>query len=337
MEELEKIYNILVSFLGESKNGFDKNTFQYQFPCPRCVEIKGKKEILKFNLECNIIKQVFKCWACCDEGDDMHGSILKLIKLYGNERLLKEYKEAIHSLRESKMYKLNFSDDDFNIDTKSVEIDDLRLPRGFRRITEDKYVPEKVMDYLNSRGIGYDIIDKFNMGYVEYDKDNFMSNYRIYIPSYDKFGDLNYWTGRDYLSRDKVVKYYNPKTERKSIIFNEEKVQWDADITLVEGPFDHIVVPNSIPLLGKSLNKEFKVYWEILKNANANVNIFLDGDAYESVKEIYGMLNHGDLYGRIRYIPVKKDLDPSKVYELYGYKGIIECLMSATKINEIYL
>ena len=110
MEELEKIYNILVSFLGESKNGFDKNTFQYQFPCPRCVEIKGKKEILKFNLECNIIKQVYKCWACCDEGDDMHGSIIKLIKLYGNERLLKEYKEAIHSLRESKMYRLNFSD-----------------------------------------------------------------------------------------------------------------------------------------------------------------------------------------------------------------------------------
>ena len=67
------------------------------------------------------------------------------------------------------------------------------------------------------------------------------------------------------------------------------------------------------------------------------MNIFLDGDAYESVKEIYGMLNHGDLYGRIRYIPVKKDFDPSKVYELYGYKGIIECLMSATKINEIYL
>ena len=337
MEELRRIYNILSSFLGEAKNGFDGKNMQLQSPCPRCVEKYGSREELKFNLECNIALQKFNCWKCSDEGDDMHGSIIKLIKLYGNERLLKEYKEAIHSLRESKMYKLNFSDDEFNIDTKSVEIDDLRLPRGFRRITEDKYVPEKVMDYLNSRGIGYDIIDKFNMGYVEYDKDNFMSNYRIYIPSYDKFGDLNYWTGRDYLSRDKVVKYYNPKTERKSIIFNEEKVQWDADVTLVEGPFDHIVVPNSIPLLGKSLNKEFKVYWEILKNANANVNIFLDGDAYESVKEIYGMLNHGDLYGRIRYIPVKKDLDPSKVYELYGYKGIIECLMSATKINEIYL
>ena len=57
MEELEKIYNILVSFLGESKNGFDKNTFQYQFPCPRCVEKYGNSEERKFNLEINIALQ----------------------------------------------------------------------------------------------------------------------------------------------------------------------------------------------------------------------------------------------------------------------------------------
>ena len=117
MEEFEKIYNILASFLGESKKGFDSKCFQYQFPCPRCVENKGEKEIRKANLEVNFQKQVFKCWSCCDDGDTMQGSILKLIKLYGNEELLKDYKEAVRSLRESKLYKMNFSDDDFNIDT----------------------------------------------------------------------------------------------------------------------------------------------------------------------------------------------------------------------------
>lgn len=337
MDELDKIYEILVSFLGEAKNGFDGKNMQLQFACPNCVEKYGKGEERKMNLEVSISKQVFRCWKCSDEGDNMSGSILKLIKLYGNEELLKEYKEAIRSFRESKLYKLNFSDDEFNIDTKSVEIEDLMLPKSFRQLREDKYYPNKVLEYLNNRGIGWDIIEKYNIGYTEYDKDNFMASYRIYIPSYDKYGDLNYWTGRDYLNRDKVVKYYNPKTERKNIIFNEEKLQWDADITLVEGPFDHIVVPNSVPLLGKSLNKDFKLYWDIIKNSNANIILWLDSDAFESIKTIYKELNHGDLYNRIRYIETGIGKDPSDIYEKYGYKGIVECLKRAKKIEEILL
>lgn len=335
--ELNKIYSILESFLGESKSGFDGKNMQLQFPCPNCVEKYGKAEERKFNLEINLSKQLFHCWKCADEGDEMHGSILKLIKLYGNEQLLKEYKEAIHSLRESKLYKLNFSDDDFNIDTKSVEIEDLKLPSSFRYIRKDKPLPKDVAKYLNSRGIGWDIIERYSMGYTEYTKDSFMPSYRIYIPSYDKYGDLNYWTGRDYLNRGKVVKYYNPKVERKNVIFNEEKVQWDADITLVEGPFDHIVVPNSIPLLGKVLNKEFKLYWEIVKNAKGNVNIWLDDDAFDSIKAIYKELNHGDLYNKIRFIKTDLGKDPSEIYEKYGYKGIVECLRSTQKIEEVLL
>ena len=342
ISELDKIYNILASFLGEAKNGFDGKNMQLQFPCPRCVENKGEREANKFNLECNIMLQRFNCWSCSNDGDsEMHGSIIKLIKLYGNEQLLKDYKEAVHSFRESSMYKLNFSEDDFNIDTKSIEIDDLRLPKTYKPLIKDKYVPKPVSAYLNSRGIGWNIIEKFNMGYTEFIKDDFMPSYRVYIPSYDKYGDLNYWTGRDYLDRKGVVKYYNPKLERKNTIFNEEKIQWDADITLVEGPFDHIVVPNSIPLLGKVLNKDFKLYWELLekipKNSNTCINVFLDGDAFDSVKSIYKELNHGDLYNRIRYVPVNKELDPSKIYELYGYKGIVECLKNAKQINELYL
>jgi len=335
--ELNKIYSILVSFLGDSKSDFDGKEMQLQFACPCCVEKYGKGEERKYNLEINLSKQLFHCWKCADEGEEMHGSILKLIKLYGNDQLLKDYKDAVRSLRESKLYKLNFTDDDFNIDTKSIEIDDLRLPKSFKYLRKDKPVPSDVAKYLNSRGIGWDIIERYSIGYTEYTKDSFMPSYRIYIPSYDKYGDLNYWTGRDYLNRDKVVKYYNPKVERKNIIFNEEKLQWDADITIVEGPFDHIVVPNSVPLLGKVLNKEFKLYWEILKNARANINIFLDADAFDSVKKIYKELNHGDLYNRIRYIPVDWDLDPSKIYEIHGYKGIIGYLKSAQKIDEVLL
>lgn len=125
--------------------------------------------------------------------------------------------------------------------------------------------------------------------------------------------------------------------EKKDIIFNEDKIQWDADITLVEGVFDHIVVPNSIPLLGKALNKDYKLYWELITRANACINVWLDGDAYNSVKEIYKLLNHGNLYDRIRYIPCEADDDPSSIFQRGGYKEIAEHLSNAQQIKEIYL
>ena len=169
-----------------------------------------------------------------------------------------------------------------------------------------------------------------------------MSKYswRIIIPSYDKFGELNYWVGRDFLPKDDRftrTKYANPQAEKKEIIFNEERIQWDADITLVEGAFDHIVVPNSIPLLGKALDTDYKLYWEIVTRCNANCNIFLDADAFQTVKQIYKLLNHGRLYGKVRYIPVVGDEDPSSLFEKGGYKAIVEHLRNARQIDEVYL
>lgn len=330
-QEIHRMYNILRSFLGDSKGGLDE-TYQLQFACPCCVEKYGNTELHKKNLEVNLRLQKMNCWRCSSEGEEMHGSIPKLIRKYGNETLLKEYKEAVKSLRESSLYKLSFSDDDFNLNDKTLIDDELALPASFKSISEQSFVPKAVTDYLASRNVGKDIIEEYKIGYSEWDKENPRASYRIYIPSYDKFGEINYWTGRDYLGKSKQ-KYYNPKTERKDIIFNEDKICWDADVTLVEGPFDHIVVPNSIPLLGKSLNEDFKLYWEILQRTNSNVNIFLDADAFSTVKKLYQELNHGKLYNRIRYIPVTDDLDPSKIHELWGNKGVIEFLRRAKKLN----
>ena len=199
------------------------------------------------------------------------------------------------------------------------------------------------MKYLQDRGIGWNIIEKFKIGYTEREEENKKGSFRIIIPSYSALGELNYWVGRDYLPKsDKFpsrVKYDNPKVEKKNIIFNEEKLQWDADITLVEGPFDHIVVPNSVPLLGKALNKEYKLYWDLISDKfnGSAVNIFLDGDAFNTVKEIYKFLNHGRLYGKVRYIPVEGDEDPSSLYESGGYKEIAKHLANARQIDEVYL
>ena len=85
------------------------------------------------------------------------------------------------------------------------------------------------------------------------------------------------------------------------------------------------------------MNKEFKLYWELYNKANANINIFLDGDAFSTVLHTYKELNHGRLYNKIRYIPVNEDMDPSLLYQLGGNKTILMHLANARKIKESYL
>jgi len=339
MQELEKLYNILEFILGESKSGYSEGQMQYQFPCPHCIEKYGYQEARKNNLEVSFNKGgVFQCWKCSSEGDDlMHGSIKKLIRLFGNEKLLQEYTSIIHSIRDSELYKLHLSEFDNTI----VERETVKLPSSFKRFEKDGRNNYGSLKYLEDRGIGWDIIERYKIGYTEKEEENKKGSFRIIIPSYNALGELNYWVGRDYLPKSEKyaqrLKYDNPKVEKKDIIFNEEKIQWDADITLVEGTFDHIVVPNSIPLLGKALNKDYKLYWDIISRCNSKCNIMLDADAYQSVKEIYKLLNHGRLYGKIRYIPIEEGEDPSSLYQKGGYKKIAEHLANAQQIKEVYL
>lgn len=335
-QEIYNLKNLLVQCLGESKKELDES-YQLQFACPRCIENKGDGEKRKFNLEVNLKKGVFNCWSCGQFDEEMHGSILKLFKLYGNESIIKEYKDTVKSLQQSKLYQISFENGDFNIDFTIVENNSVNLPNNFTAFNKDKKNNYKALDYLLKRGITWDIINKYKIGYTKYDENFKQLSSRIIIPSFNKFGELNYWTGRDFTNLPKRQKYYNPIIERKNLIFNEEYVEWDADITLVEGPFDHIVVPNSIPLLGKVLKTDFKLYQYIITKANANVNIWLDSDAFEDIKKIYQLLNHDRLYGKIKFIPTPEGEDPSSVFQKFSKKGVIECLKNAKQIEEIYL
>lgn len=335
--EIYKLKSILESFLGETKRDID-DSFQLQFACPRCIETKGEKERRKYNLEVNLKKGVFNCWSCGQYDDEMHGSITKLIKLYGNDSILNDYKNTLKSLKESKLYELSFDKNDFNIEIITEESKEVALPCNFTPFFKKGDTSSiKPMSYLEKRGITSEIIKKYSIGYTKFDNNYKQLSSRIVIPSFNEFGEINYWTGRDFTSIKGRQKYYNPIVERKNLIFNEDKIIWDADITLVEGPFDHIVVPNSIPLLGKVLKEDFKLYQKLITKANANINIFLDGDAFEDMKKIYQLLNHNRLYNKIRFIPTREDEDPSSIFEMYGKKGIANYLSNSQKINEIFL
>ena len=121
-------------------------------------------------------------------------------------------------------------------------------------------------------------------------------------------------------------------------MFNEGLVNWYEPITLVEGPFDHIVVPNSIPLLGKTLAEDNAVFVSLAKRSKSEIRIFLDDDAIRESIKIYKTLdNNTQLKGRVRLIRTPEGYDPSLIFQVYGYKGIMQMLCSAEELSEYEL
>lgn len=331
--EIRQMYDILVSILGESKSPLD-DTLQLQFSCPRCQERDGVGESRKFHLEVNIAKGIYNCWKCASIDGEMKGSIYKLIKLYGTPDLLGAYKQAIRAFRETSLYKLTYSLSDFQNDHEDG-YSEMSFPTGYTLFKKELHSTTKAFLYLQERGLDWGIIEDYQMGFTTYDKNNRNISNRIILPSFDKYGQLNYWTGRDYSGNKKRQRYFNPDVKRKDIIFNEEKIEWNADITLVEGPFDHIVVPNSIPLLGKGLTPDYYLYQCLYQKTHANINILLDNDAKDTALSVYKLLNEGKLKGKIRFIELPsddRDLDPSKIFQLYGRKGMVQFLNTARKL-----
>jgi len=341
MQELSGLKEILESFLGESKSGISDNG-QIQFNCPACSDDNGLTDgDGKYNLEINMVRGKFRCWAC-EHTNDMSGKLSVLIKKYAGDSLLSSYRAEIINIKKSKEYELNFNDNQLIFE----EDEDLcvNLPEKTYEFKFDGNKRESyALKYLLDRGINEKIIKKYDIRFTDGYCKNISFRNRIIITSYDKYGSLNYFTGRDYSGRASR-KYYNyENSNRKEIIFNEHLINWDGDIILVEGPTDHLVVPNSIPLLGKAINRDFYLFECIMKKSSQNIYIFLDDDASLDAINICNKLSSMELCGRLKIIPTGKllkllikhkgidikKLDPSKLFELYGHKGIAWAISNA--------
>jgi DNA primase len=303
------ISNIFETFLGETRK-HNHETGQISFDCPACSLDKGLYDgDGKGNLEINYLKGVYKCWVC-NETNNMYGRIEDLIKRYGNSVHLKEYM-LFKPEYEPKTKTHNFN---------------LKLPSGFKKLSEctnKDYNSDIAIKYLKDRGITDEIIKEYNIGYTnEGDYKN-----RIIIPSYDENGVLNYFIGRWFLNKKTKLKYLNPSIEKHEIIFNENKINWDATIYIVEGVTDHIVVPNSIPLLGKFLPD--KLLFKLLEQSKSFVVILLDSDAHQDAVKLYNKLNNYTLHGRVKICTPPDGHDPSSVFQYLKNDGIVKLLRTS--------
>lgn len=263
--------SILTSILGD----FYKNGPECLFYCPRCEHHKKK-------LSVNIEKNVFKCWVCDWSGRNIY----RLVRRYGSYEFRDEWKKHTDQIEIE-----NFAEKLFGTEKRENKEIEVPLPKEFISLA-NKNLPSTslyALNYLQSRGIIKSDIIRWKIGYC------FDGLYegRVVIPSFNLSGKANYFVARSYRPNN-WKKYLNPQASR-NIIFNHLYLDFDEDVTLVEGVFDSIVAGyNSIPLLGSTLREDHALFEEIVKN-DSPVYIALDRDASKKELSIIKLLLKYDI------------------------------------------
>jgi len=242
---LERKRKILNNFLGRSY----KSNEEYLYKCPKCGHHKRK-------LSVNFDKNVFKCWICDYSGKN----IFYLVRSHGSHADKQDWKKVANIV-------------DFSEQEKEIQKIEVELPKEFITLTGKHISPLSIpaRKYLVNRGITEEQIIWWKMGYCP---DGKYAN-RIIVPSFDMDGELTYFISRSY--DNNWIKYLNPPVE-KDFIFNELYLDWNKDITIVEGVFDAVAVGNAIPLLGSTIKEDSYIFQTIVEKCDT-LYFALDADA----------------------------------------------------------
>lgn len=268
-----KKLKILRNTLGSYRRERD----EFLFYCPKCEHHKSKFSI-------NLQKDCYKCW-CCDYSGRQLGRLVRKHGSFTDYKAWGEFKE-----------KVNISD--FELLFAEMEMDDepeaLELPQEFISLANKKLPLASLpaQQYLRNRSVSKGDICYWRMGFCgagEYEG-------YIVIPSFDLKGEVNFFVARSY--NGSWMKYKNPRVERNKVIFNELFLNFQEELTIVEGIFDAVVAgQNSVPLLGSTISEKSKLLKSIVMN-DTPVYLALDADAGKKTMVIVDkLLQYGiDVY-----------------------------------------
>jgi DNA primase len=244
---LKTLQTLLESLLNRGRS---LQNDEIAFHCLFCHHTKKK-------LQVNLRTQMWQCWVCGVKGRSLYHLFKKLNASKMHFEKLQEVIGQVIPVSSKKTY------------------DNLCLPQEFKSFFNvEPHNPEfwNALRYLKKRGISREDILRYNIGYCETGSYSKM----VIIPSYDKDGILNFFTGRSYYN-NAPFKHKNPKVS-KDIIGFELYINWKQPITVVEGVFDALAVRrNAIPLFGKIVLEKLKK--TIVENNVKSINIALDKDA----------------------------------------------------------
>ena len=267
----------------------------------------------KPKLQINIITGKWHCWVSNAGGHNLFQLFKKL------NATLEQFRELRGIVDETS----------YGYESKEVrKKGKVELPKEFLSLVYKHPSPvyRNAMMYLHKRGITYEDILKYGIGYC----DQGLYTNRIIIPSYDEDGVLNFFVGRDIF--ESKMKYRNSPTP-KDVVGFELFINWDEPIVLCEGPFDAIAIKrNAIPLFGKTILSNLRR--KIIEKKVKQVYISLDRDAIlDSIKMVEDfMKNDIDVYfvnlpekdpsdlGFEKVIPLLKETEKMKFSDLMRYK-----------------
>lgn len=280
--------SILHSILGKSYKSND----EHLFACPYCGHHKNKFSV-------NVEKNVYKCWICDARGKNL----LRVIRRFGSFSQQEKWKELSGTQQD-----LGEFDRIFEVEVVVDQREQIiEMPQGFTTLTvpSNSKSYARAIRYLAERGIGkYDIL-KWKMGYTT--EGQFRN--RIIIPSFNRNGDLNYFIARTF--SDDYRRYMNPPVSR-NIVFNELYVDFEEEVTIVEGVFDAIKAHNAVPILGSTIRETSKLFRKIVNN-DTPVLLALDPDAKKKSEYIKSLfLKYGIEVREVEYQDERDIGDMSK-------------------------
>jgi DNA primase len=275
----------------------------YAYHCSKCNHVKPKLEV-NFD-ESSPHYQAFACWACGFKGKTIY-SLFK--QLNTSPEILSKVKSLVSSP---------------NYVTKNPQtVNAVTLPDGYISLADPNpqdIIARHALAYIKNRNISqYDII-KYNIGYCS----KGLYTNMIILPTYDKDGNLNYFTARSF-EANPFVKYRNPSISR-DIIPNEHLINWNIPIVLCEGLFDAIAIKrNAIPLLGKNI--EPNLMKRIVTSAVDKIYIALDKDAIKQALKFCEMLLNE---GKEVYLVELNKKDPSEL----GFKNFTKLIQNTIPLT----
>ena len=300
-----KLVYLLDRVIG-SKGQKLKKPNEYMYWSPFVVHHKPK-------LQVNIVTGKWHCWVSNAGG---HNLFQLFKKLNATQEQFRELRGIV-------------DETSYGYESKEVRKEGkVELPKEFLSLVYKHPSPvyKNAMMYLQRRGITYEDILKYNIGYC----DQGLYTNRVIIPSYNEDGQLNFFVGRDIF--ESKMKYRNSPTP-KDVVGFELFINWDEPIVLCEGPFDAIAIKrNVIPLFGKTILSNLRR--KIIEKKVKQVYISLDRDAIlDSIKMVEDfMKNDIDVYfvnlpekdpsdlGFEKVIPLLKETEKMKFSDLMRYK-----------------
>lgn len=292
----EKILFVLNKVLKHSPR-LRKGGMQAMYYCPLCKHHKRKLEI-------NLNEGKYHCWIC-ELGGLSFSTLLKKLNAPNHYYELLDEPIKIKNNDILENLKNNYDDSNYKI---------YNLPDEFISLTEknNTIAYKHAINYLNIRGVTINDIYRYNIGYCDFGE----YKNRIVIPSYDSDGSLNFFSTRDFFNNSKL-KYLNCNYN-KNIIGFESLINFNDEVTIVEGAFDAIAVKiNCIPLFGKFLSEKLKL--KLIASRPTCVNVLLDNDAlHDSIKICEMLIKHNI---NVKLVKLNEK-DPS----VLGFKKTWECI-----------